>query len=263
MGYGESAPRDELRPFVEAIWTMTSRADPATAGRGTILPDGAAEIVVSCGDPIAIPPRRRLQRRVLLGPSDRVRRVIYAGAVDLVGVRLRPGVVRAMVNVPLARLVNRIVPLGSVAPSLDAKLAEGVASAGASGKRPDAMQRVIESFTRQTTPPDGFFTRAIDAIRAQQGRIRIDDLASRLGVSRRHLEREFLANIGLSPKRWCRVIRFQCAVESMPMSKIRYWPSPARLASYIAASAFAISVSASRPWSGNSVTPRLAVMLIT
>jgi AraC-like DNA-binding protein len=232
MGYGESAPRDELRPFVEAIWTMTSRADPATAGRGTILPDGAAEIVVSCGDPIAIPPRRRLQRRVLLGPSDRVRRVIYAGAVDLVGVRLRPGVVRAMVNAPLARLVNRIVPLGSVAPSLDAKLAECVASAGASVKRRDAMQRVIESFTRQTTPPDGFFPRAIDAIRAQQGRIRIDDLASRLGVSRRHLEREFLANVGLSPKRWCRVIRFQCAVESMSERRDCDWADLAQRIGY-------------------------------
>ena len=223
MRYRESVPHAGLRPFVEAIWTMSSAAVVPNRRAGTILPDGAVEIVVSFGGPIGIPPLRRPHTRVLLGPSDRVRRVTYSGVVDLVGFRLRPGIARAIVQSPLARVVNRLVPLVSAAPALDAALESSLDQRSSSTARSDAVQRAIEAFVRQLPRPNGFFQRSVEAIHARQGRIRIEELASELSVSRRQLERAFLANIGLSPKRWCRVVRFQHAVQSMSEQRDCDW----------------------------------------
>ena len=211
---------------------MSSAVTVESSAAGTILPDGAAEIVLSFADPIRIPPVRRPQMRILLGPSDSLRRVIYLGVVDLVGLRFRPGSVRAIVATPLTSLVNRIVPLASVAPALDARLEAGLAGVGSTSNRSGAIQDVIGSFLGQTKPPNGIFLRSVETIRARQGRIKIQELATQLPVSRRQLEREFLANIGLSPKRWCRVVRFQHAVETMSQERDCDWADLAHRIGY-------------------------------
>ena len=50
----------------------------------------------------------------------------------------------------------------------------------------------------------------------QAGQVRIDDLAFQAGLSARQLRRQFLDQIGLSPKHFCRVIRFRNSLSRVP-----------------------------------------------
>ncbi|HZE40261.1 MAG TPA: helix-turn-helix domain-containing protein, partial [Stackebrandtia sp.] len=50
-------------------------------------------------------------------------------------------------------------------------------------------------------------------LRASGGRARVSDLADELGWTRRHLNRKFHEQIGLSPKTAARVLRFEHVVE--------------------------------------------------
>jgi transcriptional regulator GlxA family with amidase domain len=50
----------------------------------------------------------------------------------------------------------------------------------------------------------------------QSGQVRIDDLAFQAGFSARQLRRLFLEQVGLSPKHFCRVIRFQRSLSRLP-----------------------------------------------
>src|SRR6185295_20383896 len=49
-------------------------------------------------------------------------------------------------------------------------------------------------------------------IRRSHGRITVDALASRCNLSGRQLERRFLDDVGLPPKRLARIVRFQRAL---------------------------------------------------
>lgn len=59
---------------------------------------------------------------------------------------------------------------------------------------------------------DARVEQAVNVIRRQRGRVNIDLLAERLGITRRHLERRFDLLVGISPKRLARTSRFQHAL---------------------------------------------------
>jgi transcriptional regulator GlxA family with amidase domain len=61
--------------------------------------------------------------------------------------------------------------------------------------------------------PDPVTVAAAQLIRARKGSLPIHQIARRLGVSERQLERRFLRDVGLTPKRWSRVTRFRLAFE--------------------------------------------------
>jgi AraC-like DNA-binding protein len=54
---------------------------------------------------------------------------------------------------------------------------------------------------------------AVNAIRRQRGIASVRDAAALTGISRRHLERRFQDVVGLSPKRFARITRFQHALQ--------------------------------------------------
>lgn len=55
----------------------------------------------------------------------------------------------------------------------------------------------------------------VDHLRRRQGRLRIVALASLLGVSRRRLERAFVRELGISPKRYARILRLNVVLASV------------------------------------------------
>jgi AraC-like DNA-binding protein len=59
------------------------------------------------------------------------------------------------------------------------------------------------------------FKEAISSLYKTQGQMRIEELASSSGLSRRHLERQFKQTIGLSPKRLARLIRFEAVRDQL------------------------------------------------
>ncbi len=54
---------------------------------------------------------------------------------------------------------------------------------------------------------------------ARKGQVDIRELASLANLSRRQLERKFKQATGLSPKRFCQLLRFQAALKEYPSSK--------------------------------------------
>ena len=57
----------------------------------------------------------------------------------------------------------------------------------------------------------------------QRGCMRVSDLAARSGVSARQLERRFLAQIGLPPKIFARVVRFEAALRAKQRAPHLRW----------------------------------------
>lgn len=72
---------------------------------------------------------------------------------------------------------------------------------------------------RRSLPAD--LAAAVGLLERQAGALPIRALAARLGCSERLLERRFAAELGVSPKRYARLLRFERAVERLG----RGWPA--------------------------------------
>ena len=68
---------------------------------------------------------------------------------------------------------------------------------------------------------------AVQAISASNGCIRIPDLADQAGISLRQFERRFTAELGITPKRYARIVRFEAALAKKAPSPRSDWTTVA------------------------------------
>lgn len=185
MPYREIQPTAALQPWVECFWT---RDDAAVETR--VLPDGCADLIFDLSE----------GEGVVVGTMTKPLIVPAAEASDLLGVRFRPGRAAAFLRIPLAELTDARVPLGElwkggVAPTIP------------------AIER--ELLRRLDPDRDARVDGAIARILESHGRVRIEELASEIGISRQHLARQFLHHVGVSPKTFARVMRFRRVIENV------------------------------------------------
>lgn len=130
--------------------------------------------------------------------------------------RLSPVLARAVLGVPLAELDGVVVGLDD--------LWGGRAAARISGRLDDAT-----SWADRFTLVDALIARQCSAASAgdpevawawrritrSRGQARVDDLSAELGWSRKRLWSRFQVQIGLSPKRAAKLVRFDLAVHRL------------------------------------------------
>ena len=217
MHYEERAPHPRLRPFVEAYWILTG--SPESPALDPILPDGRSEIIIHRAAPFlrvqagSVPQR---QRSLLFGGQLRTPTFLVAdGSADILGIRFRPCGASMFVRAPQTEFVDEVIDAGdAVAPWLTETLQraqEAPTSDGAIAILDGAL------LSRATGPPRGFAaaSAAVDRLLASRGQATIEQVAADTGLSRRHIERVFLRHVGVSPKFFARIQRFQSAVDAI------------------------------------------------
>jgi AraC-like DNA-binding protein len=204
--YREVLPAAPLRRYIECYWFLRA-PDRRPSEAQPILPDGCMEIVFHLGAPFRrCHPDGRTETqpvRMLVGQMDHPVTVLPSGLVDVVGVRFHPSGAHPLFRFPMSELRNELVPLGDVADLTECL--DGIPIEG----RARALDAIfLPRFQNDTAVSDGF-DRAVKSVVAREGRVSVDSLSRGLGVSARQLERAFRERVGLGPKRFTRVLRFQ------------------------------------------------------
>ncbi|MEV4256520.1 DUF6597 domain-containing transcriptional factor [Spirillospora sp. NPDC049652] len=150
---------------------------------------------------------------LVVGPRTRAAYFTGKELPVCVGVRLRPGVARAVLGAPVSDLVDRVVPLaefwGADASRLERRLTD-------LGDR-DLIAARIERALRARVAERGLggeirLVHAAARELTSARPARVPDLARRLAVSERHLRGLFTEGAGLPPKAFARIARLRAAL---------------------------------------------------
>lgn len=212
--YSEGPPGVELRGLVECIWTIRSDAPLRVAHLNRVVPDGCTDVIVDLGDGATGggAPRAASPRPLFVGAMLRPRVVEMTGAVDLLGVRLRPGVGGMLLGMPAAELTDRILDLEDALPAgRAAGLGEALSSVGDPTGRIAVLETHLGRWLRAAGPAPPAVGAAVGLIERSRGGIPVRELERRVGLSARQLERLFARYAGMTPKTACRVARFRTA----------------------------------------------------
>lgn len=193
---------------MECYWTLT--ADQAPPWKSRILPDGSNDIIL---DLSAEP------RSFVVGVMRRADVIPLAGHVDLLGIRFRPGGALPFLRQPLHELADRHVALDTLWGSRAGALIDAVATVPRAD-RVGVLERLLLA-NRAAMTDDDLIHRAVVLMRRTRGGIGVRAAAQALGVGERRLERVFDVAIGLSPKRFARVVRFLGAVREIGRRSLR------------------------------------------
>ena len=132
-------------------------------------------------------------------------------AVDIVGIRFRPGEALSFLDVAANDARDALLtPPDAGLPELE-DLLDSVAP-----EDPRGWIRAIDGWLLDRVPrarmPDARVRRAVGLLHASHGSMRASEVAAQVATSERQLERLFAERVGVAPKVFARVVRLQALV---------------------------------------------------
>jgi AraC-like DNA-binding protein len=213
MVYLERKPVVLLCPFIRTIWYAA--VPSPSSERQRILPNGCVQVIVNLardyivefggsGDPV------RGAASLVVGARSVYETVDTADMAELVGIVFQPGGFAAFARGGVDEFQNRSVSLEDVWGDKAVRLRERLL-----GKGPAALGE-LESFLLEEFPAGLHRNRALEFALCRLGAGHsVASVAAETGVSVRRFSQAFRERVGLAPKVWCRVQRFQQAVRQL------------------------------------------------
>ena len=207
MVFKRILPPAQLNHIIECYW-IAENSDP-TPTVHKIIPDGFTELIFHYGAPYLIRLRNswELQGNSLL--AGQITRFFYlknTGVTRVIGVKFKPSALTTLFNIPMQIFTDKVVNLSAI-PQMPAALMQKKINPAI------GHEAIVAAFnqyflTLDTRFKNSVIDQAIEIIFRQNGMLSVLDLASTLYVTERQLQRLFKHFVGLSPKYYCRIIRF-------------------------------------------------------
>lgn len=168
-------------------------------------------------------PPRLAPEAVIVGPqSYRRARLFMSGDIRVFTVRFQPGGFHALFGVTMTVLADQGVAASDVIGRQAGPLHSAIAAAPDFDARVSAAERWVASRLDAVRPPDEIGRLAAVLLRSG-GRLRIDGLARRAGMSDRQFTRRFAAQVGLNPKLYARTVRFNAVLDAKAAAPHLSW----------------------------------------
>jgi AraC-like DNA-binding protein len=212
MGSQVYTPSPPLSEFIHFFWLH--EGDKPSHPREQLMPSGIAEFVINLNDnPIPIFERGNLARfqnyrgGILYGAHSEPAVIDTACQDAILGIHFKPGGMFPFFDVPADELHNTIVPLDALWGREADYLRESLLAAHTHAARFRILEAYLlarmECFSRQ--PAVAF---ALHEFRhAPQGK-RVSDVIDQVGLNPKRLIQMFRQEVGLTPKLYYRVLRF-------------------------------------------------------
>ena len=153
----------------------------------------------------------RYSGAVLAGPHKRCLMIDPMRRSTIIGVHFKPGGAFPFLNATAKELADIHVDLDNLWGPTAVELRERLCAATTVGKRFSLLEAALASRLQYSPRHHGAVSIALATFERTGGKARVHDVARRVGLSQRRFIQVFAAEVGLTPKLYCRVRRFQKA----------------------------------------------------
>lgn len=237
MTYRTCIPGPPLSDFVELFWFYEGCDLPHAKER--VLPTGTMELVINLhDDQLRVYDRQDTDRfqsfhgALICGAHSEFFVIDTAQQASILGVHFKPGGALPFLGLPAGELRNMHVSLDALWGATAGELRDRLLEAGT----PEARFRTLEqTLMARTARPLARHPAVAFALREFQGGQRarkVSEVTGRIGLSQRRFVQVFREEVGLTPKLFCRVRRFQDVVRLVGTEQNVEWADVALSCGY-------------------------------
>jgi len=222
MNYTVYDPSPELRPFIKCFWTLEDeRTDKPVRQR--VIPDGCMELIFHYADPYkqyfedgssVLQPRS-----FIFGQITNFIEIAPTGTSGIVAARFLPEGLNPFLTIPVTSLENKAVSLSDVFGEKGKTLERKVIAATDNLHRVKLIGEFLLFRLADPQTIDSITRACVKVIFQSQGQMDVVQLADRMSINRRNMERRFTSAIGMSPKQLSKVVRLQAAMKMLEQRK--------------------------------------------
>ncbi len=221
-------PAPPLDRFVVKIWLFEGQPQPHHFER--LLPDGSAELVINLNedrsriyDPNDVRNVRTFPGCVLSGPHSQYFVIDTQEQCSTLGVHFKPGGLSPFFGVPSDEIRNMHLGLDTLWGSFAAELRDRVLEAATDEARFDVVESALRVRARGCFDMHPAVCYALGQFVSGPRTGTISEVTGRIGLSPRRFIQVFREQVGLTPKLFCRVQRFQSAVRRIASGRPVEW----------------------------------------
>jgi len=179
-------PYYNLVDFIDAYWMVENKTDKSI--EIPIVPDGCIDIICKNGELILVG-IMEVASLISIKPSD-----------HYFGIRFKPAIIASLLDKDVSKFNDKILPLESIDATLYENLQDKMQDT-------DKLDKLFEKLFKDINF-DKRIIRAVQMIKSNGGNISIDELCKKTKLGNKQLERLFTIHVGLTPKKFARIIRF-------------------------------------------------------
>lgn len=221
-------PTGHLSRFVKSIWYSAGYQPSGRVER--VLPSGASQIIINLGHDsfrhfhnYELSLAHEYEDVILTGMRTRPVFLDAHTRTSAIGVVLHEGAVPALFRIPAGEFLDEVVPLSELCrvdkKALKQRLIEIPSPAGKTAVLESFLERQLD-YSFHLKPAIQFAT---DQIRNHHGMLSISDILNKTGYSRRWFAQKFRDTVGITPKQYARLSRFQHIVGLLRQNESPHW----------------------------------------
>lgn len=210
MHYQLYLPNPSLSSLIKCYWSLEGGELPGTQQR--IFPDGCIELVFHYGDLFQkYHPNGTTHtqpRSFIHGQLTRFIEIGNSGKVGIFSVRFQPHGLRPFTNINTYEINDDNIQIIDIWGAAGRELENRMLEASNNEQRIQIIEQFL-LYQLQSTTTNGLVKSCVAMINYANGSVNIEELSTKLNIGRRHLERQFIDAVGLNPKQYARITRFQ------------------------------------------------------
>ncbi len=209
MIYKQKEPIQELSEVIKSFWMIDSEGD-ASIREEKIIPDGYPEMIFHYGDSFRakISNEWSIQQKDLLaGQISNFFFLENTGKVGMFALKFQPWALRKLFAIKIANYTDKVLPIDVDISAILQAIKQVAIAPSSFDEKTIAIENILLEFIQDdSTKSKG--EQATAMIIHHNGAITLQHVEEQIGISERSLERYFKEYIGLTPKFYCRIIRF-------------------------------------------------------
>lgn len=228
-------PGPALSRFIDNLWALSDAPEHA---RERIFPSGTIELVVNlveddfriCSAPAQAEPLRRLPGAIVSGCYSAPFEFDTRAHASVVGVHFKPGGAAAFLRVAPGELADTHVALEDLWGRSAIELREQLCGAPNVQERFRILERALRGRLALGREPRNAVAYTVGEL--ERPKVDVGRVTRELGLSRRRMIEIFTEDVGMTPKRYARVRRFQRALTMATASPSPPWAAVALSCGY-------------------------------
>jgi AraC-like DNA-binding protein len=204
--YQEIRPNAVARRFVRTYWLLEDAAPDAHIQR--VVPDGRTELIFNLGQPYEAltggvwkPQAKCFLFGQITGPLL----LRSAGPTQIIGICFHPHTAGQLLRIPLHEATDSAISVDEISARLSRRL-DQLEKSRTPQEQGAALDSIVLALTKRAGDDNAMVRIAVQEL---SGGMNVETVAYHAGLSRRQLERRFREAVGIPPKLFARMQRFQ------------------------------------------------------
>lgn len=220
MQFKQIPPPEYLRDYIRYFWVLESHDTDISAASFRTIADGCPGLIFQHQDKgILFQNNKQLPGTILYGQATRHAELRISGMFNTIGIFFYPHALKSIFGLNADELTDTCIDLDMMEDEQGFRLSEQLSNLTSCQAQIDTLcSYLLAQLTRNDQYADKAMQHVLDRIKQANGNISVKALREELQLSERSFERKFKQHIGITPKLFTRISRFQASMELLRQS---------------------------------------------